>query len=182
MIAERGESAIRLRDLTERAETNLAAVHYHFGGLGTLLAAATCEAVERIVDAQISDLDALPDDADLRQVAAAYFRPMVQAVSGPSSLGRQYVQVLSRVAADPPEGLEQWAADATSRAHRALLARLGPLLPGVPEDQLLFRIKCIGGILVLVSNRVFAGDIDGRSADEVELLFAPVVAGALLTA
>jgi len=65
MIAERGESAVRLRDLTEAAGTNLAAVHYHFGGLGALLTAAATEAVERIIDAQIAELDVLPAGATL---------------------------------------------------------------------------------------------------------------------
>lgn len=179
LIAERGGSAIRLRDLTTRAEANVAAVHYHFGSMSALLAAASTEAVERIVDAQIAEVDALPDDATLLEIAAAYFRPMIHELSGPSSKGRPYVRVLSRVAADPPDELRAWAEAATDRAHAALIARLEKVLPPLAEDQLLLRVKCIGGILVLLSNPALEPDLRDKTPQEVEAMIAPIVAGAL---
>lgn len=179
LIAERGESAIRLRDLTELAGTNVAAVHYHFGGLGTLLAAAASEAVERIIDAQVAEVESLPAGATLHEIVAAYFRPMIQALSGPTSRGRAYVRVLARVTSDPPRELEGWAEAATSRAHDPLLARLRPILPEVPESELLFRVKCAGGILVLLSMTAVEPDLRGKSAQDMERMLAPVVAGAL---
>jgi AcrR family transcriptional regulator len=179
LIAERGESAIRLRDLTDVAGTNLAAVHYHFGGLGALLTAATAEAVESIIDAQITELGSLPADATLHEIAGAYFRPMVQALKGASSKGRPYVRVLARVTSDPPDGLEGWAETATARAHEALVARLRVVLPGVAEDELLFRVKCAGGILVLLSVTALEPELQGKSPEEVERMLVPVIAGAL---
>ena len=163
----------------EAAGTNLAAVHYHFGGLGALLTAAATEAVERIIDAQIAELGVLPAGATLHEITGAYFRPMVQALKGPSSEGRPYVRVLSRVASDPPDGLEEWAASATARAHRALIARLRGVLPGVTDDELLFRIKCVGGILVLLSVPDLEPELRGKSAAEVERMLVPVICGAL---
>lgn len=179
LIAERGESAIRLRELTERAGTNVAAVHYHFGSLSSLLSTAASAAVEHIVDAQIRELDVLPADASLDEIAAAYFRPMVQALQGSDSMGRPYVRVLSRVAADPPAGLEQWAQQVTGRAHTALAARLRFVLPSVSEQELTFRIKCIGGILVLLSVTALEPELQGKSPEAVERLLVPVIVGAL---
>ena len=179
LLAERGESAIRLRDLTAAAGTNVAAVHYHFGGLGALLAAAASEAVERIIDAQVAELESLPPEATLDAISAAYFRPMVEALSGPSSKGRPYVRVLARVTSDPPEGLEDWARTATDRAHDALVARLRPVLPGVSDDDLLFRVKCVGGILVVLSAAALEPDLRGRTPESVERKLVPVIAGAL---
>ena len=179
LIAERGESAIRLRDITKVAGTNLAAVHYHFGGLGTLLATAASEAVERIIDAQVAGLELLPPDTTLYEIAAAYFRPMVNALGGPSTKGRPYVRVLARVTSDPPEGLEDWAEAVTARAHQALVARLRPVLPGVSDDDLLFRVKCVGGILVVLSAAALEPDLRGRSPEAMEQKLVPVIAGAL---
>ena len=179
LIAERGESAIRLRDLTAAAGTNLAAVHYHFGSLGALLATAEAEAVERIIDAQVAELGSLTPDATLHEIAAAYFRPMVEALGGPSSKGRPYVRVLARVTSDPPEGLEDWAETATARAHDALVARLRAVLPGVPDEDLLFRVKCVGGILVVLSAAALEPDLKGRPPEAVERRLVPVIAGAL---
>lgn len=179
LIAERGESAIRLRDLTARAQVNVAAVHYHFGGLGTLLAAAATEAVEQIIDAQVREVEGLPREASLHEIAAAYVRPMVEAISGPSSRGRPFVGVLARVAVDPPAELREWADATTARAHRALLPRLRAVLPGLTDAELRFRVKCVGGILVLLSNVALEADLGGRSSAEMERMIAPVVAGAL---
>ncbi len=179
LIGERGESAIRLRDLTARAGTNVAAVQYHFGGLGPLLAAATGEAVERIVQAQIQEVGSLAADATLHETAAAYFRPMIQELLGPSSKGRAYVRVLARAASDPPRGLQAWADTVTARAHETLVDRLRVLMPELTDDQLLFRVKCVGGILVLLSSTALEPDVAGRSVDELERMLVPVVAGAL---
>ena len=49
LLAEQGEDAIRLRELTAAAQANVAAVHYHFGSLRALFQVAETEAVERIV-------------------------------------------------------------------------------------------------------------------------------------
>lgn len=179
LIAERGESAVRLRDLTSLAEVNVAAVHYHFGGLSTLLAAAATAAVEQIIDAQVREVERLPEDSSLHEIAGAYFRPMLEELSGPSSRGRSYVGVLARVAADPPAELRDWAETATARAHRALIGRLRAVLPELSDDELLFRVKCVGGILVLLSNVALQAELGGRSPQEMERRIVPVVAGTL---
>jgi AcrR family transcriptional regulator len=179
LLAERGEDAIRLRELTTAAGTNVAAVHYHFGSLGVLLATAEAEAVEYIINAQIAELDALGADPTLHDIAAAYFRPMVQALRGPSSKGRPYVRVLSRVTSDPPRELQEWAGAATQRAHDRLFGRLRAVLPEVTDEQLAFRIKCVGGILVLLSTTALESDLRDKTPDQVEELLVPAVAGTL---
>ena len=52
LLAERGESAVTLRELTNAAEANVAAVSYHFGSLKALCDAAVEHALERYLDAQ----------------------------------------------------------------------------------------------------------------------------------
>ncbi len=157
----------------------MAAVHYHFGSMSALLATAATEAVEQIIDAQIQEVKALPDDATLLEIAGAYFRPMIQELSGPSSKGRPYVRVLSRVASDPPDELRDWAEAATARAHEALIRQLRSVLAPLPDDQLLLRVKCVGGILVLLSNPALEPELRGKTPQEMESLIAPIIAGAL---
>jgi AcrR family transcriptional regulator len=147
LIAERGESAIRLRDLTTYAQANVAAVHYHFGSMSALLATAATEAVEQIIDAQIHEVESLPDDATLLEIAGAYYRPLIQELSGPSSKGRPYVRVLSRLASDPPDELRDWAEAASlsesvygtglQAAHLSLRAVAVAQTPGEATGSLL---------------------------------------------
>jgi hypothetical protein len=53
------------------------------------------------------------------------------------------------------------------------------VLPDVPEDELLFRVKCVGGILVLLSVPDLEPELQGKSPEEVERMLVPVIAGAL---
>ena len=59
LIAERGENGLTLRELTDAAEANVAAVSYHFGSLGALCEAAIEDALERYLDAQQEAVRAL---------------------------------------------------------------------------------------------------------------------------
>jgi len=179
LLAEHGEDAIRLRELTAAAQVNVAAVHYHFGSLRALFQVAETEAVQHIVGAQLAELGALGADATLRDIAAAYFRPVVQAVTGPAGRGGPYLGVLVRLAAGPPPELREWAAATIQRAHDGLYESLRAVLPDVPDPELRFRVKCVGGIIVELGGWVIEPDLRGKTPQQVEELLVPVVAGAL---
>ena len=179
LLAEQGEGAIRLRELTAAAQVNVAAVHYHFGSLRALFQVAEAEAVEHIVDAQVAELGSLGADATLHDIAAAYFRPDVQALTGPAGRGGPYLGVLVRLAVGPPPELREWAAATIQRAHDGLYERLRAVLPDVPDAELRFRVKCVGGIIVELGGWALEPDLQGKSPQQVEELLVPVVAGAL---
>lgn len=179
LLAAQGQDAIRLRELTTAAQVNVAAVHYHFGSLGALLQVAETEAVERIVGAQLDELGALGPGATLHDIAAAYFRPVIRARIGPDGAGRPYLGVLVRLAAGPPRELHEWAAATIQRAHDGLHESLRAVLPDVPDAELRFRVKCVGGIIVELGGWALQPDLGGKTAKEVEELLVPVVAGAL---
>jgi AcrR family transcriptional regulator len=179
MLAEQGEDAIRLRELTTAAQVNVAAVHYHFGSLRALFQVAETEAIESIVDAQLAELGALGTDATLHDIAAAYFRPVVQALSGPASRGRPYLGVLVRLAVGPPRELHEWIANTIQRAHDRLYESLRAALPDIPDAELRFRVKCVGGIIVELGGWALEPDLRGKTPQQVEELLVPVVAGAL---
>ena len=179
LLAEQGEDAIRLRELTAAAQVNVAAVHYHFGSLRALFEVAEAEAVEHIVGAQLAELAALSGDATLHDIAAAYFRPVVQALSSPAGAGRSYLGVLVRLATGPPRELHEWVATTIQRAHDGLHDSLRAVLPDVPDAELSFRVKCVGGIIVELGGWALEPDLRGKTPQQVEELLVPVVAGAL---
>jgi AcrR family transcriptional regulator len=179
LLAERGEDAIRLRELTTAAQVNVAAVHYHFGSLRALFQVAETEAIEYIVGAQVAELDALGADATLRDIAAAYFRPVVQALSGPTGKGTPYLGVLVRLAVGPPRELHEQVTATIQRAHDRLHESLRAVLPDVPDAELRFRVKCVGGIIVELGGWALEPDLRGKTPQQVEELLVPVVAGAL---
>jgi len=157
----------------------VAAVHYHFGSLRALFQVAETEAIEYIVDAQVAELDALGTDATLRDIAAAYFRPLVQALGGPAGRGEPYLGVLVRLAISPPRELHESVAATIQRAHDRLHESLRAVLPGVPDAVLRFRVKCVGGIIVELGGWALEPELRGKTPRQVEEMLVPVVAGAL---
>src|ERR1700754_3889760 len=83
LLAERGEDAVTLREITAAAETNVASVSYHFGSLGALCCATAKQAITELLDDQMTSLRALGDDATVEQIAGSIAEPVVAALSEP---------------------------------------------------------------------------------------------------
>src|ERR1700730_12606838 len=81
VLAQRGEDGATLREITDAAEANVAAVSYHFGSLKSLRDAAIEHALERYLDAQQVAVSALGPESTLDELAAAFARPMMSAMA-----------------------------------------------------------------------------------------------------
>jgi AcrR family transcriptional regulator len=179
LLAAHGEDAVRLRDITQAAEANVAAVHYHFGSKDALCRQAVEQAVRSQLEDQIEAVRKLGDDASLEEIAAAWARPVTCASCGSPCAERARQRVMARVASDPPPELREWMASELSRADPEFLAPLRRALPGVPDDELRFRLECASGILHFLSSGNMRVDLSGKSTDELARLLTPVIAGAL---
>src|SRR6185437_1259761 len=74
LLAEGGEGSVSLREITEAAEANVAAVSYHFGSLRSLCDAAIEHALERYLEAQQKAVSELDPGSTIGQAAAAFAR------------------------------------------------------------------------------------------------------------
>jgi AcrR family transcriptional regulator len=70
LLAERGPEGVTLREITEAAGANVAAVSYHFGSLKVLYETAAEYALERYLDAQHEAMSALAEPRRRRSLAA----------------------------------------------------------------------------------------------------------------
>ena len=109
LLAERGEEGVTLREVTDAADANVAAVSYHFGSLKSLFDAAIEHALERYLDAQQAAVSAVPPEATLDEVAAAFARPMISALTK-GGRDRAAIRILARAAIDPPKGWDRFDA------------------------------------------------------------------------
>ena len=109
LLAERGEDGVTLRALTDAADANVAAVSYHFGSLKALYEASVEYALERYLDAQEEALSALGTESTIEDLAAAFARPMMRALS---SGGRDLdvMRIVARAGIDPPPGWDRFDA------------------------------------------------------------------------
>jgi AcrR family transcriptional regulator len=178
LLAERGEDAVRLRDITDAAQANVAAVNYHFGSKDALCREAVEQAISRLLAEQIERLRELDEDASLEEIAAAWSRPVIASTRGPCE-ERAFLRIMARVASDPSPELRDWMASELAQADPEFLVPLRRALPGVGDDELRFRLECAAGILHFLSMGNMRVDLEGKSEDELARMLTPVIAGAL---
>ncbi|MFE2283294.1 TetR/AcrR family transcriptional regulator [Streptomyces sp. NPDC059443] len=176
LLAQRGQEGVTLREITQNAGANVAAVSYHFGSLKTLCNVAIEHALERYLDAQIRELDALAGNATLTELAEAFARPMVSAlVAGGPDLA--VIRTVARVGIDPPGGWERLAGK-FQQARRQAVRVLAANLPEVDEQELVFRVRCAAGMLNWLALTPIGAELAAEPAEQVERMLIPVVAGA----
>jgi AcrR family transcriptional regulator len=177
LIAERGEDAVVLRELTESAGANVAAVSYHFGSLQSLCDAAVEHALERYLAAQQAEMDSLAAGSSVEQVAAAFARPIMRALA---SGGRDLdvIRIVARTGIDPPETWDRFDAS-FDRIRRAAARALKPNLPGLSDRELIFRIRAVIGMLNWLVLAPIGIELRNRSEKQIEQRMVPLLAGAL---
>jgi AcrR family transcriptional regulator len=176
LLSERGDEGVSLRELTDAAEANVAAVSYHFGSLQALLDGAIADALERYLDAQQEAVSALGPESTLEEVARAFARPMISALTK-GGRDRAAIRIVARAAIDPPEGWDRF--DARFDQIRADVVRaLKPKLSGVKTRDLIFRIRCAAGMLNWLALAPVGAELSDISVKQAERLLVPIVAGA----
>src|SRR4051794_11070788 len=176
LIAERGEEGVTLRELTDAADANVAAVSYHFGSLKSLFDAAIEQALDRYLDAQQAAVSALGPGSTLEESAAAFARPMISALTN-GGRDRAAIRIVARAAVDPPEGWDRF--DARFDQIRADVVRvLKVKLSGVKTRELIFHIRCAAGMLSWLALAPVGAELSDMSEKQAERLLVPVVAGA----
>ena len=176
MISERGEDGVTLRELTDVAEANVAAVSYHFGSLRSLCDAAIEQALERYLDAQQEALKTLRPESTLEELAAAFARPMIyHLAAGGRDLG--VLRIVARAALDPPQSWDRFDARFVGIRTDALRV-LKANVPGVKDQELMLRARCVAGMLNWLALAPISTELGNKSEKQLERLLVPVIAGA----
>lgn len=176
LLAQRGQEGLTLREITASAGANVAAASYHFGSLKALCDAAIEHALEQYLDAQIKALGSLDPTSTLEELAAAFARPMVRALaSGGTDLA--VMRTVARVGIDPPQAWERLTGK-FEQSRRDALRVLTANLAGVGEEELIFRTRCAAGMLNWLALAPIGAELAATSAEQIERLLVPVVAGA----
>jgi AcrR family transcriptional regulator len=175
-LAERGKDGVTLRELTDAAEANVAAVSYHFGSLDSLCDAAVEQALEEYLDAQQAAVDTLGPASTLEELADAFARPMMRALAG-GGRDLAVMRIVARAGIDPPKEWERLA-PRFDQIRADVVRVLKANLPGVKDQQLILRTRCVAGMLNWLVLAPIGSELGNKSVKQLERLLVPVVAGA----
>ena len=176
LLAQRGEDAVTLRELTDAAEANVAAVSYHFGSLRSLCDVAIEESLESYLAAQQEAVSALDSESTLEALAAAFARPMIRALAA-GGRDLAVMRIVARVALDPPEGWDRF--DPRFDRIRADVRRvLKANIPDVKARELTLRTRVVAGMLNWIALAPVGEELEEKSEAQLERLLVPVLAGA----
>ena len=176
LIAERGEDGVTLREVTDAAGANVAAVSYHFGSLKALCDAAVEDALERYLGAQQTALDALGPDSTLEDFAAAMAGELIHRLSAG---GRELavLRIVARTGINPPQGWGRLEPrfDALRTTGLRILRRT---VPGVKDDELVLRARCVAGMLNWLAIAPVSAEVRNRSEKQLARSLVPIITGA----
>ena len=174
-IAERGEDGVTLRELTDAAEANVAAVSYHFGSLKSLCEGAIEHALEDYLDAQEEAVSTLGPESTLDALAAAFAAPMMHALSvGGRDLA--VMRIVARAGTEPPQSWHRLD-PRFDRIRSEVLGVLKANVRGVKDQELIFRTRCAAGMLNWLVLAPIGTELRDKSEKQLGRLLVPVVAG-----
>ena len=175
LLAERGEDGVTLRAVTDAAGANVAAVSYHFGSLQSLCDTSVEYALERYLDAQEEALSSLDPESTLEELAAAFARPMVRALSTEGH-DLDVMRIVARAGIDPPQGWRRFGARFDQIRADVLLVQKANV-PGAKDRELIFRTRCAAGLLNWLALAPLGAELRGKSERQIERELIPMLAG-----
>ena len=154
LLLAKGEAGITLRDITDAAEANVAAVAYHFKSKDNLVSLVFSSAIEEVTKLQVARVESLPKNHTLRQLIEVRLHPLL-AVSRSSDRESKLWRIIQRGAAEKSPGLLASMAKASNPAEETLVPLLASHLSHLEKEELLFRHNAImGGLAGMVSGPI----------------------------
>ncbi|GAA1024806.1 MULTISPECIES: TetR/AcrR family transcriptional regulator [Amycolatopsis] len=138
LFAEQGVGAVSLRTVMQAAQTNVAAIHYHFGSKEGLLDAVLRSRLGQVAGERNAVLREVPEkDVTARELARAFVQPVVAVLE---SGGECWIRLVGRLLATGGDGLDA-VAESFFERNAAFVELLDRLSPGVPRRTLDFRLS-----------------------------------------
>jgi AcrR family transcriptional regulator len=176
LFGQHGFSAASLRQITDEAGVNLAAVNYHFGAKEELYRQVLLRRIRPLNEERLillTQAEQLAGDrpVPLRAIVDAFVRPLLRRAADKTPGGISFLRLISRDVTDPrPFMLSELANEFEPVVTRYTHA-LAQALPGVPLAEIIWRMQFIIGALLYVAahqqefERVSHGLCDGDDLD-----------------
>ncbi len=168
LFAEQGFHVATLRQITQEAGVNLAAVNYHFGSKQALMRAIFKRRLDALNAARMEQLEGAlkADSPELEDVLDAFVQPALAFTRGGDAEGQRFMQLLLRAFADRDTDLHQAMRQEYAHVMRRFADAIGRALPDADTERLRQQLDFIVGALTLTmaesalkDTRIIAGEL-----------------------
>lgn len=152
LFAEQGFHLTTLRQITQAAGANLAAVNYYFGSKQALIRAIFRRRLDALNAARLERLDAVESDRgrpDLEAVLDAFVEPALEFTQGGDAEGQRFMQLLLRAFADRDTALHDAMRQEYAHVMRRFADAVSAALPDADHARLRHQLDFIVGALTL---------------------------------
>lgn len=172
LFAEKGFESVSVRDVTQHAKANVAAVNYHFGSREGLIALVVTRYVMPVNEERLARLDGLEKKwpgrvVPVEELIEAFVRPLVGIVRKSELSERLFCKLMGRVFSLQAEALPQ----AVEGQMQVLIDRFsrafGRALPGLSQEEVIWRIHFMCGVMIhmLLNQEMLHGLSKGASGN-----------------
>ena len=148
LFAQHGFAGTSLRQVTSRADVNIAAVNYHFGSKENLVNEVFRRRMDDMTAARLSLLEkALAQrPGQLEPILAAFVEPAL-ALAQDRHGGGAFVRVIARAYAEKNDGLRKFLSDHYGHVLREFGKAIAACVPGLSKEELYWRLDFFSGAL-----------------------------------
>ena len=148
LFAAQGFATTSLRQVTSRADVNIAAVNYHFGSKENLVNEVFRRRMDEMSAQRLAQLaratEAQP--GDLEAILAAFVEPAL-AMAQDRHGGGAFIRVIARAYAEKNDGLRRFLSEQYGHVLRDFAKAIAACMPGLSKEELYWRLDFLAGSL-----------------------------------
>ena len=147
LFAQFGFAGTSLRQVTSRADVNIAAVNYHFGSKENLVNEVFRRRMDEMSEQRLGRLREAQESApnELEPILAAFIQPALALTL--DKHGSAFVRVLARAYAEKNDRLRKFLSDNYGQVLREFAKAIAPCVPELGKEELYWRMDFIAGAL-----------------------------------
>ena len=148
LFAQHGFAGTSLRQVTSRADVNIAAVNYHFGSKENLVNEVFRRRMDEMSALRLSRLKTAMQQhpGELEPVLAAFVEPAL-AMAQDRHGGGAFIRVIARAYAEKNDSLRKFLSDQYGHVLRDFGKAIAACVPGLSKEELYWRLDFLSGAL-----------------------------------
>ena len=171
LFARQGFDGTSLRQITEDAGVNVAAVNYHFGSKEGLLVELLDRVVAPINRRRLALLDELESNGapDVRGLLVAFLQPDLEVLQELKTRDESLPRFVSRMYSEGSDFMAGVIGRQFAETQRRFYEAFGRALPELDRREIAWRLHCVVGIVVYLFASVEAPGMPAMVSFEVDI-------------